>query len=201
VQYNLLDRSNEDNIKLAHDKGLGICIMGPVGGGKLGAPSEVIQKLLPEKPASTAEMAMRFVLANPHAHMALSGMENLQMVEENARLASQAISLTEADMAQIKRMMEENKSLADLYCTACKYCLPCPAGIEIAHILGLQINYKTYDLKEHSRSRYHAMQNGDPWPKSNDVTHCTECGACEAKCPQKIKIIQQLKETHATLAA
>jgi predicted aldo/keto reductase-like oxidoreductase len=201
VQYNLLDRSNEENIALAHEKGLGIAIMGPVGGGRLGAPSDVIRGLLAEKPASTAEMAMRFVLANPHAHMALSGMSDMQMVEENCKLAAQAHHLTAGDMEQVKRMMEENKKLADMYCTGCKYCQPCPAGIEIAHILGLMNNHRVYGITEHSRARYAALQNGDPWPKSNDVSHCTDCGQCEQKCPQKLPIMAQLKDTHSTLNA
>lgn len=60
-QYNLLDRANEDAIAYAHEQGLGVTIMGPVGGGRLGAPSKVIQDLLPGKVQSSAEMALRFV--------------------------------------------------------------------------------------------------------------------------------------------
>ena len=66
VQYNLLDRSNEEAIAYAKSKGLGVAVMGPVGGGRLGAPSEAIIKMIPGGVKSTAEAALRFVFANPN---------------------------------------------------------------------------------------------------------------------------------------
>ena len=81
-QYNLIDLSNAEAIAYARKKGLGTVVMGPVGGGRLGVPSGVIQKLLSErKLESTAEMALRFVMANPDVDIVLSGMENIAMLE------------------------------------------------------------------------------------------------------------------------
>ncbi|MCL2244872.1 MAG: aldo/keto reductase [Treponema sp.] len=199
VQYNLLDRSNEENIAYAKSKGLGVIVMGPVGGGRLGAPSQKIQGLLKNKPVSTAELAMRFVLANRNADMALSGMSNLDMVKENVLIASREDHLTDDEVRHIKAMMEENKNLAKLYCTGCNYCKPCPAGIDIPYIFEIMNRYIVYELKEHAKSEYKDLINKLTWIKSEDASKCTACGSCEQKCPQKLPVIKQLRETHTTL--
>jgi len=200
IQYNLLDRSNEDNIAYCKEKGLGTIVMGPVGGGRLGTPSEVIRGLLKEKPASTAEMAMRFVLANPNVDVSLSGMSTMAMVEENAKVASREDFLSAAELDTVNKMMEENKKLAQLYCTSCNYCLPCPQEINIPHIFGIMNSHKVYGLTDHAKGTYQDMLRGGGWVKSPGADKCIECGVCEAKCPQKLKIVEQLKETHKTLA-
>jgi predicted aldo/keto reductase-like oxidoreductase len=200
MQYNLLDRSNEDSLAYAHEKGLGTVIMGPVGGGRLGAPSDVIQGLLKNKSASSAEMALRFVLANKNVNIALSGMNTLPMVEENAAVASRTGQLTDEELRQVKSMLEEHKNLAKLYCTGCDYCKPCPQDINIPHIFEIMNAHRVYGLTGHAKGMYKGVINGTNWVKSADASKCVECGACESKCPQKLPIIQQLKETHAALA-
>jgi predicted aldo/keto reductase-like oxidoreductase len=200
IQYNLLDRSNEENIAYAKEKGLGTVIMGPIAGGRLGAPSPVIQGLLKEKPASTAEMAMRFVLANPNVDVSLSGMENLAMLEENVKIASREDYLSADELATVNKMMEENKKLAQLYCTSCDYCKPCPQEIDIPHLFNMMNNHRVYGLTDHARAAYAEMMAGGGWRKSKDASQCVECGICEEKCPQKLEIVKQLKETHKALA-
>ncbi|MDR0273289.1 MAG: aldo/keto reductase [Clostridiales bacterium] len=199
MQYNLLDRSNEDNLAYAKEKGLGVVVMGPVGGGRLGAPSELIRGLLSEKPASTAEMALRFVLANPNVDVALSGMSEMFHVEENTKIAAKTGHLTFDEILQIKKMMDENKKLAELYCTSCDYCKPCPKEINIPLLFGIMNNHRIYELTEHAVSDYNSVIRGKAWHKSTSPADCTKCGECESKCPQKLPIIKQLEETHSTL--
>jgi predicted aldo/keto reductase-like oxidoreductase len=199
VQYNLLDRSNEENIAYAKSKGLGVVVMGPVGGGRLGAPSEKIQGLLKNR-VSTAEMALRFVLANSNVNIALSGMENIKMLEENIKVASRTGHLNDDEIKHINAMMEENKNLANLYCTGCNYCKPCPQGIDISYLFEIMNRYRVYGLKEHAKNAYNEVIKGWSWVKSADASKCEKCGACETKCPQKLPIMKQLEETHTTLA-
>ena len=202
IQYNLIDRSNEENIAYAKEKGVGTVIMGPVGGGRLGAPSDVIANLLKEKPASTAEMAMRFVLSNPHCDIALSGMSDLAQLEENAKIAAKEGHLTADEVIQVKAMMAENNKLADLYCTSCDYCKPCPQDINIPLLFNTMNTHRVYELTEHAKETYATILGGkNPWLKSGLISSCTECGVCETKCPQKLPIIKQLKETHEALKA
>jgi len=200
IQYNLLDRSNEDNIAYAKEKGLGTVIMGPVGGGRLGAPSDVIQGMLKDKPASTAEMAMRFVFSNPNVDVALSGMSDIAMLEENAAIAAKDGHLTQGEINQVNLMMEENKKLAQLYCTTCNYCLPCPQNIRIPHVFNIMNNYRIYGIIDHSKNAYARLLKGQGPGKSVDASKCVECGICEKKCPQKLPIMEQLRECHRTLS-
>ncbi|MDR0306897.1 MAG: aldo/keto reductase [Chitinispirillales bacterium] len=204
-QYNLLDRSNEENMAYANEKGLGVVVMGPVGGGSLGAPSEVIRNMIKKEVKSTAEMALRFVLSNSHTNMALSGMEDLRMLEENVKVAAVEGVLTSDEYGQVNAILAEKKRLSELYCTGCRYCMPCPAGLNIPHIFKLMNNHKVYELTAHSKREYKALftpvEERHVWAKPNGVSadKCVECGQCEEKCPQKLSIMKQLKETHTVL--
>lgn len=198
-QYNLLDRANEEAIAYADEKGLGVVVMGPVAGGRLGTPSEAIQKLLPGKRLSSAEMAMRFVLTNPHVSCALSGMGSLQMVEENARVASDDTPLRPDELTRINASMEENKRMAELYCTGCNYCMPCPNEVNIPLNFQIMNYHRVYGLTQYAREQYKAIGTNDGM-KGRNAEACIECGICEEKCPQKIEIRKQLKETAAALS-
>ncbi len=198
-QYNLLDRSNEKAIAHAAEKGLGVVIMGPVGGGRLGAPSEAIRNILPGKVNSSPEIALRFVLANPNVTCALSGMETMEMVEENARIASNTAGLTGEELERISASLEENKLRADLYCTGCKYCMPCPQEVNIPFIFQLMNYHRIYKITDYARNQYEKIGTDEDDFPGKKAEECIECGLCEEKCPQKLQIRKQLKETAETL--
>lgn len=201
VQYNILDRTYEEVIAYARQKGLGVLVMGPVGGGRLAEPSEQVQKLIPGGAKSSAEAALRFVFANENVTTALSGMSSMEMVKENIEVASRVGPLTQEEKQRIAEMMDRLKKLADLYCTGCGYCMPCPNGVDIPANFRAMIYYKVYGLKELAKREYRRLKerkvDGEPKPASAD--QCVECGQCEEKCPQKIPIMQQLKEVRETL--
>ena len=196
-QYNLLDRANEESMAYAHEKGLGVVVMGPVGGGRLGFPSESIQGVLPAGMRSSPEIALRFVLSNPNVSVALSGMSTVEMVEENAATASDERPLSPKERQRVLEMLEENRRLSDLYCTGCGYCMPCPNGVNIPENFRLMNLHRVWDLTEHARKRYRSF--GPDKPDNLNADACVECGECEPKCPQKIPIIEQLEETHRAL--
>ncbi|MDR0821539.1 MAG: aldo/keto reductase [Oscillospiraceae bacterium] len=206
-QYNLLDRANEAEIAHATKRGLGVVIMGPVGGGRLGAPSEVIRGLLGHKVQSSAEMALRFVLANPNVNIALSGMSDMSQLIENNKVASIGGELTAEEISQVNEMMEENKRLAELYCTGCRYCMPCPQGINIPKVFEVMNLHRVYKLTKFATEEYARLavpiNERTDWEQANGVQAdaCVECGHCEAECPQKLQIISQLKESHKTLTS
>lgn len=199
-QYNAIDRSNERSIAYAKSKGLGTIAMGPLGGGRVsGLPRELAERL-GVKVKSSAELALRFVLSNPSIDCALSGMETLQMVEENAAVASRNEALTPDEVKAINAMMTENEKLAQLYCTGCNYCMPCPSGVNIPHIFKMMNNYRIYGVVDYARKGY-ADIGVNEWIPGKKADACTDCGACETKCPQKLPIRDQLKESHQALSA
>jgi predicted aldo/keto reductase-like oxidoreductase len=198
-QYNLLDRNKESGLALAREMGLGTVVMGPVGGGRLGAPSQVIRELLPGKVQSSAEVALRFVLANQNINIALSGVSNIEQLEENAAIAGNTSALSAAELSTIKAMMQENERLAGLYCTGCKYCMPCPKGVNIPEIFTIMNYHRVYKITDFARKTY-AEIGKTPWRKYENASACVQCGVCEGKCPQSLPIREQLKETHRVLA-
>ncbi len=197
-QYNLLDRANEEALANAKAKGLGTVVMGPVGGGRIsGLPPEVAAKAGIDV-KSSAELAFRFVFANPNIDCALSGMGTMEMVEQNVGFASNSAPLTEAETTAINAAMEENKRLSDLYCTGCNYCLPhCPQEIAISTIFRAMNYYRVYGLKEYAQGMYDNI--GKEWSKGAKADACAHCGECEEHCPQKIQIREQLEECLALL--
>jgi hypothetical protein len=191
-QYNYLDRRNEEAIQYAHDKGVAVVVMGPVGGGRL----SVVPKGVDEDELSSAraaELAIRFVLAHPGVDVALSGMGSVQMVEENA-VAVDKGPLSEEDVAAINDMMARNRELADLYCTGCEYCMPCPNDVNIPRAFELLNYYRVYGLEEYAVSQYQRLVS-----RGQQASLCIECGTCLERCPQDIDIPAQLQEVVAML--
>ena len=126
VQYNLLDRANEEGIAHARERGLGVVIMGPVGGGRLAAFSPEINRLVPGGARSTPELALRFVLSNPGVSVALSGMSSVQMVEENVATASRLEPLSDDERARMGQRPGRDPASWPT-CTAPAAATACPA--------------------------------------------------------------------------
>jgi len=192
LQYNLLDRINEKNIDYLANKGLGVVIMGPIAGGKLSVPSVLSEKLL-GKDISTPELALRFVLGNKNVSCAISGMSNMEMLEGNLKVADLKEPMTEDDFSKARLMMEELKKLSDLYCTDCKYCMPCPVGINIPHIFNAYIYHNVYGLTDQAKN----MWNNEK--QKTLLSECTNCNLCSEKCPQQIKVSEKLIEAAKVL--
>jgi len=203
-QYNLIDLSNEEVIAYAHAKGMGVSVMGPVGGGRLATPN-ALAKFLPGR-TSGAEAALRFVWDNPNVDVAVSGVSTVAQAEENARLAGIVEPLSATERARIVELRDGVKKLADLYCTGCGYCMPgpdgvspdgaCPNGVRISQIFEYMNWLRVYGFAaETAREHYEWLKE-----HGTDASKCIECGQCEPKCPQKIQIIRQLKESHEALS-
>lgn len=193
VQYNLLDRSNEEMLAYAHSKGLGTVAMGPVGGGRLAAPTELYSKLTGKGSLPTYELAFKFCLGNPNLNCALSGMQTLEMVQQNTALASKDTTFSEEEWKTLGDSMEKLKKFDELYCTGCKYCQPCPVGIEIPRIFNMYTYHNVYGLKDHAKKMFDEYISKDG--KLSDA--CKNCGMCEKKCPQHLKIREELKKVEA----
>lgn len=196
-QYNLIDRSNEEMLAYAQSMGLGTVAMGPVGGGRLAAPTEMTAKLTNNSNLATYALAFKFCLGNPNLNCALSGMQTLEMVEQNTDLASDSSGFSEEEWKQLGDSLETLKKFNDLYCTGCKYCQPCPAGINIPHIFNMYTYHNVYGLKDHAKKMFNEYVGKEGKLKKD----CLECGKCEKACPQHLKIRSELERVEKIINA
>jgi len=197
LQYNLLDRVNEPVIDHAYKKGIAVVVMGPVGGGRLAAPSDKLRRLIRRRVRSTPEIALRFVLANRHVTCAISGMNERKQLTENLRTANMKKPLSATEKRKVSAALDEIRELSNLYCTGCGYCMPCPHGVNIPRNFSLMNMYRVWGLKDYARARYARLVNKDRG--GLQAGKCKKCGRCVPLCPQHIDIIAQLQETHAAL--
>jgi predicted aldo/keto reductase-like oxidoreductase len=195
-QYNYLDQKNAESMAYARSKGLGVVVMGSVGGGRLAGLPGFLKDTEGLDTSSAARLALRFVLANPDVHVALSGMGSPEMVEENVA-AAEAGPLDPGEKGLLNGLVEQTRKLADLYCTGCKYCMPCEHGVNIPGRFEAMNYFKVYGLETHARERYARVRDGEK--KTPGGGECVECRACEEKCPQKIPIVEQLRATEEAL--
>jgi hypothetical protein len=193
-QYNYLDRANEEAIRAASAKGLGVVVMGPVAGGRLAMVPKGVRELGTLSSSDAAELALRFVLATPGVNVALSGMGSVAMVEQNCAAVDKG-PLSAAEVEQINALMNRNKELARLYCTGCQYCLPCPHGVNIPRCFELYNYHRVYGLEEYALAEYKNLV-----ANKSDAASCQECNTCLERCPQRLEIPRQLAEVVSLLA-
>jgi len=173
--------------------------MGPVGGGRLAAPTE-LAKRLGSGNLNTYELAFRFVLGNPGVCCALSGMQTYEMVDQNAAVASLPEPMTEEKWREVGDALENLKKFSELYCTGCGYCQPCPKGIQIPRIFQAYTYHNVYGLHELAKKTFLDYVNNEKNPGAT-IKDCANCGFCERKCPQHLKVRELLKKVEDTLTA
>lgn len=202
IQYNFLDRSYQagrEGMEYAASKGLGVVIMEPLRGGRL--TEEIPEKVhtlwdsAPEK-RSPAEWSLRWVWNHPQVSTALSGMNSMAQLQENLKTAGEgrANSLSPTDLALIDRVTETYQKMLAIDCTACSYCLPCPQGVNIPHNFRLYNDHQMFKDQEANFIFYNRMTAPE-----QRASNCAECGECEKRCPQHIKIMEELKKVHSAL--
>jgi predicted aldo/keto reductase-like oxidoreductase len=152
VQFNMLDENFQaglEGINYAAERKIGVVVMEPLRGGQLVGkiPAEV-ESLWKQAPAqrSPAEWALRWIWNNPHVQVVLSGMNRDEHVEENIRAASESVPgcLTKQELAIIDQVKETYQDLLKIGCTGCRYCMPCPAGIDITYAFQCYNNYHMF---------------------------------------------------------
>ena len=204
VQYNYMDETSQagvDGVKAAAARGIPVIIMEPLRGGKLvnKLPAEA-KRLMAEHPRgwSPAEWGLRWLWDQPEVTVVLSGMNSLAMVEENVRTASdaQAGVFTEDDRAFLKSILGISREKEKVGCTGCRYCMPCPKGVDIPGIFSCY-NTMYIDSKRTGRVQYFQVVSLAAEPAF--ASQCVRCGKCEQHCPQSIPIRDKLQEAERAL--
>ncbi len=188
VPYNLVHRAYEPAIRRAGELGVGVVAMCPVAGGALACDAPALREAL-GMDLPTPEMALRFVLANPHVSTACSGMNTLDQLEQNARTARAFDPAAETPFERLCEGLDRlRERLGDRLCTACRYCMPCPQGVPIPRALELYRLWKAFGLAETARRGLRSL------PPAESLERCNACGQCEKKCPNRLPVREMLRE-------
>ncbi len=204
IQYNYLDQhyqAGRRGLKLAKQRGLGIVIMEPLRGGFLvnQMPQEMRVVLAAVRPEwSLADWALRWLWNHPEIHVVLSGMSSMAQTDENLKIADEAKAdtLTAADLDALDHVRRYFTGRLKVHCTACGYCLPCPAGVNIPKNF---MNYNDYHLTDDQKLRaFLKVIYSTQVPADERADRCIHCKECETKCPQTLPIDATMGEVAAT---
>jgi predicted aldo/keto reductase-like oxidoreductase len=213
IQYNYMDtaiQATTEGLTYAHSKGIAVVIMEPLKGGVLAnPPAEALAVMESAAHQRTpVDWALQFLWNRPEVSLVLSGMGNMQMVEENCASAdhSGVNTLSEDENTIITRLAEEYRKQILVPCTGCEYCMPCPSGVNIPKNFALLNNYsmekkalKRWQIRRSYKKMVSTRAKLDKESPNGNATLCTECGICLPKCPQQIDIPTELKKVDAIL--
>jgi uncharacterized protein len=193
LQVNYIDRNlqaGEEGLIYADSKGQGTIIMEPLRGGHLvnELPDKIVQLLKKTTPDRTlADWGLNWLWNRSDVDIVLSGMSSIGQVEENIRLAdnSDLETMNKDELLALDSARGLYLSLIKVPCTMCRYCLSCPADIDIPWIFDAY-NYSSVVSLEKAKGYYSYL--------SNDINKCIRCKKCESQCPQGIKITELLEE-------
>lgn len=199
IQYNYMDteiQAGDKGYKLAEEKGIPMVIMEPVRGGLLAGFSEDIEAMFktatPDK--SVASWAVRWVASHPNVKVLLSGMSTEEQVEDNLHTFNHFEPLSEKEEETVNTVVAALRARVQNGCTGCRYCMPCPAGVNIPANFRAWNDYHIYQNYSVVKDRWEKGIGEDAKPMN-----CVECGACEELCPQKISIRDHLKRVQEEL--
>jgi len=191
IQYNYMDenfQAGKQGLLYAAGKGMGVIVMEPLRGGKLAAGiPEAVKDAFNQADIkrSPADWALRWVWDHKGVSVVLSGMNTMEQLEENLKIAGEAKenSLSTKEKDVIGKARDLFLQRIKVPCTACAYCMPCPNGIDIPSCFRLYNDYHIYGRDEN----YRMLSDG------KKASNCIECGECESHCPQFIAISRELK--------
>ena len=204
IQYNYLDETTQagaEGLKAAAAKGIPVIIMEPLRGGKLVSllPADARNLMAEnERQWTPAAWAFRWLYNQPEVTVVLSGMNSLEMVAENIETADSARpgDLNEADFALLEKVKALIRAGEKVGCTACRYCMPCPQGVDIPGIFRC---YNAMYTEGKRDGRFQFAQTVGMTRRPAFATQCIGCGKCEKHCPQGIPIREKLKEADQAL--
>lgn len=199
IQLNYMDTEIQAGMKgyeLATSRGVPVIVMEPVKGGSLATLgddiADIFRKARPDK--SVASWAMRWVAELDNCKVILSGMTNEEQVEDNLATFSHPEPLSEREKEVIEQVRREITARTFVGCTDCKYCMPCPFGVDIPQNFRIMNNFAKYSNERALASGWNEMEEGAR------ADQCQSCGQCETACPQGIAIREKLQAIAARMA-
>ena len=203
LQYNYLDTddraeeiSGDRGYQLTEELNIPLIIMEPIKGGTLAnLPPEAeapLKALRPE--ASDASWALRWVGSHRNVHVILSGMSAEDQLTDNLATFARFEPLTAAETAAVEQTAAFLHSRIKIGCTGCRYCMPCPMGVDIPDNFSIWNKLGMFGQPEAIKHQWEAR-----FPDAEKASHCVRCGKCEAACPQHLPIRNALAQLQQEL--
>ena len=191
IQYNYMDReiqAGDKGYALAESLGVPIVIMEPVKGGTLAALPQDIEEIFTkaDPKRSCASWALRWVGSRPNVKVILSGMSTMEQVENNLETFGTFEPLSESEEQVVAEVAATLKKRVKNGCTGCRYCMPCPFGLDIPENFLVWNEFGMYENADRAKREYLGMDEAER------ADHCKKCGKCEKECPQKLHIRDDL---------
>jgi len=199
IQLNYMDTQEQAGMKgyeLTVEKGIPLVVMEPVKGGSLASfAGDITERFHALDPgASAASFALRWVGSLPNVKVILSGMSAMEQVEDNLKTFASFRPLSDREQEEIRDIVSLINSRVQNGCTGCRYCMPCPAGVDIPGCFRVWNTYHMYQNYNMVKGRWE-KEIGE----SAQAKNCIKCGKCEQVCPQKLSIRDDLEKVQADL--
>lgn len=165
--YNIVERQGEELMRKCTERNIGFIVMKPLAGGAI----------------EDAELALRFICANPDVSVVIPGMYDLKEIDINLAAVQNDAPLSEEELAKMDAIREQ---LGSNFCRRCNYCQPCTVGINISSVFLFQGYLDRYGLEDWAKDRYNTLPI--------KASACIGCGACEPRCPYNLPIREMLRD-------
>jgi predicted aldo/keto reductase-like oxidoreductase len=193
IQLNYMDwdlQNAKTQYQILKDRGIPIAVMEPVRGGTLSTLCDKSIEILKtaNNEVSVASWAIRYAASFPEVLTVLSGMSNMLQLQDNIRTMENFKPLDKEEYQVIEKSLSVYRQSATIPCSACRYCMDCPAGVDIPSVLAIYNNYLLHKDKGTNQAdkdfifRYNILRDG------KQAHHCIKCGKCSKHCPQHINI-------------
>ncbi len=201
IQYNFMDINNQagtDGLQYAGKKGIPVVIMEGLLGGRLANAPDNVQALYDAFPVkrSAVEWAFRWLGNHPEVATVLSGMNEEFQLDENLEIFDRIEPgcMTQEEEALMDKVRQAYLDRTKIGCTGCRYCMPCPNGVDIPGLFSVWNTSSLYNEPKEKNWGWASIIKNDATPEK-----CVQCGACEAACPQHLSIIESLQTAWSEL--
>lgn len=199
IQLNYMDQDIQQGLQGYYDlrkRNIPVVIMEPVKGGKLAnfnsKVASIFKDYAPDK--SLASWALRWVGSFDGIKVILSGMNSMDQVKDNLETFNNFAPLNNHEKELVEKVRTELKKVTKVGCTSCKYCLPCPKGVNIPGMFNIYNDYAMYQNKDWANWIYSSNKE-----KNATALNCVKCGLCITKCSQGINIPEMLSKMYEEL--
>lgn len=213
IQLNYLDWEVQDaeaKYRILEERGIPCVVMEPLRGGNLcslcGESVAILKTARPEK--SIASWAIRFAASLPNVLTVLSGMSTPEQVEDNVRTMEDFHPLNDGERKTLSRSLEVYRRTGTIPCTECRYCMDCPAGVDIPEVFAVYNRCATTMHLPVSSGVQHSYDRNakiflkayETLPEAKRADNCVACGKCMTLCPQKIRIPDRMAEINRLIS-